>query len=68
MRFVVDAQLPKRMARWLGAHEHDVVHTLDLPSGNRTPDVEITDLACHEGRIVITKVGLGALGMVHGSC
>lgn len=55
MRFVVDAQLPKRIARWLAAQGHDAVHTLDLPSGNRASDGEIIDLACGEDRIVVTK-------------
>ncbi|WP_300970662.1 DUF5615 family PIN-like protein [Thiocapsa sp.] len=31
MRFIVDAQLPRRLARWLNARGHDVLHTLDLP-------------------------------------
>ncbi len=36
MRFMVDAQLPRRLVRWLGARGHDAVHTPDLPDGNRT--------------------------------
>lgn len=55
MRLVVDAQLPRRLARWLGACGHDVLHTLDLPLANRTSDTDITDLACREGRVVVTK-------------
>ena len=55
MKFVVDAQLPKRLAHWLAAHGHDVLHTLDLPEQNRTQDTEITALACNEHRIVVTK-------------
>jgi predicted nuclease of predicted toxin-antitoxin system len=55
MRFLVDAQLPRRLARWLGARGQDAVHTLDLPDGNRTQDAAIGDLACREDRIVITK-------------
>lgn len=31
------------------------MHTLDLPSGNRTPDAEIIALAMREQRIVLTK-------------
>jgi predicted nuclease of predicted toxin-antitoxin system len=30
MKFVVDAQLPRRLARELAAAGHDVMHTLDL--------------------------------------
>jgi predicted nuclease of predicted toxin-antitoxin system len=55
MRFIVDAQLPKRLARWLTDRGHDVLHTLDLPGGNRTPDLAITELAFREDRIVVTK-------------
>jgi predicted nuclease of predicted toxin-antitoxin system len=55
MRLIVDAQLPRRLARWLQARGHDVLHTLDLPDGNRTPDQAITDLASREERIVVTK-------------
>jgi predicted nuclease of predicted toxin-antitoxin system len=38
MKFVVDAQLPRRLARELAEFGHDAVHTLDLPAGNHTPD------------------------------
>jgi predicted nuclease of predicted toxin-antitoxin system len=55
MRFIVDAQLPRRLARWLAARGHDVLHTLDLTDGNRTPDEAITELACRDDRIVVTK-------------
>jgi predicted nuclease of predicted toxin-antitoxin system len=55
MKFIVDAQLPKRLARWLAAHGHDVLHTLDLAQANRTPDAAIADLALLEGRVVISK-------------
>lgn len=55
MKFIVDAQLPKRLARWLAARGHDVLHTLDLPEQNRTQDAAITALACREQRIVVTK-------------
>lgn len=55
MKFIVDAQLPRRLARDLAAAGHDVTHTLDLPLQNRTPDTEITALAAKESRIVITK-------------
>lgn len=34
MRFLIDAQLPRRLARWLAALGHDAVHTLDLPNGS----------------------------------
>jgi len=55
MKFIVDAQLPRRVARDLAAAGHDVTHTLDLPLGNRTPDGDIATLAAREGRVVVTK-------------
>lgn len=38
MKFLIDAQLPRRMTSWLGGAACDAVHTLDLPDGNRTTD------------------------------
>jgi predicted nuclease of predicted toxin-antitoxin system len=38
MKFLVDAQLPRRMVDWLAAASCDAVHTLTLPLGNRTSD------------------------------
>jgi len=55
MKFIVDAQLPQRLARDLAAAGHDVTHTLELPLGNRTPDGDIIALATCENRVVITK-------------
>lgn len=55
MKFIVDAQLPRRIAYWLRDGGHDAVHTLDLPDGNSTPDGEIVALARREGRVVVTK-------------
>ena len=55
MNFLVDAQLPRRLTTWLTAAGCDVVHTLDLPDGNRTTDTQINDLADREQRIVVTK-------------
>jgi predicted nuclease of predicted toxin-antitoxin system len=55
MKFLIDAQLPRRFCSWLIAAGHDAAHTLDLPQGNRTTDNEILDLAEQQDRIVITK-------------
>ncbi|MDP9312863.1 MAG: DUF5615 family PIN-like protein [Chloroflexota bacterium] len=55
MNFLVDAQLPRRLASRLREAGHDVVHTLDLSQGNRTTDNEINDISEREQRIVITK-------------
>ncbi|MCC6424327.1 MAG: DUF5615 family PIN-like protein [Phycisphaerales bacterium] len=55
MKFLIDAQLTRRLARHFIDAGYDAVHTLDLPAGNRTKDAEIILLAEHENRIVITK-------------
>lgn len=55
MKFLVDAQLPKRFTAWLSEAGHDARHTLDLPLGNRTPDEEIIACALLQTRIVVTK-------------
>lgn len=55
MRFLLDAQLPLRLARQVSAAGHDVVHTSELPDGNRTNDAEIARRADAEDRVVVTK-------------
>ncbi len=55
MKFLIDAQLPRRMALRLGETGHDAKHTLDLPKGNRTSDSEVIACAKREMRIEVTK-------------
>ncbi len=55
MKFLVDAHLPRRLVHWLREAGHDVVHTFDLPLGNRTPDSAVNDISLHEERVVVTK-------------
>ena len=55
MKFIVDAQLPRRLALELIASGHDAVHTLDFPAGNRTQNKDIMAMAVRENRIVMTK-------------
>ena len=55
MKFLVDAQLPVRLACVLQSVGHDTIHTQDLPRQNATPDSEINLLSIQESRIVITK-------------
>lgn len=55
MKFLVDAQLPRRMAIWLGAAGCNAIHTLDLPDANRSTDQQINDAADREQRVVVTK-------------
>jgi predicted nuclease of predicted toxin-antitoxin system len=55
VKFLVDAQLPARLARRLDKRGHDAVHTSELPNGNRTTDTAIAELADAEDRVVVTK-------------
>lgn len=57
MRFLVDAQLPHRLAAALIAAGHDARHTRELPDGNATSDEDIMTIADHEDRVVMTKDG-----------
>ncbi len=55
MKFIIDAQLPLKLAAALNDIGHDAVHTLNLPDKNRSRDAFITRLADSEGRVVISK-------------
>jgi predicted nuclease of predicted toxin-antitoxin system len=55
MKFVIDAQLPRRLCRLLSEQGHDASHTLDLPKRNRTPDNELSTFADSNNCVVITK-------------
>lgn len=55
MKFIVDAQLPRRLAHELTALGAEAVHTLDLPDRNLTTDSEIRRIAAADQRVVVTK-------------
>ena len=55
MRFLVDAQPPRRLALFLDGAGHAALHTLDLPDRNATSDRRIAELADQEDRVVVTK-------------
>ncbi len=55
MKFLVDAQLPLRLARLLREAGYDAIHTRELPQQNATPDSIINLISIQEQRIVITK-------------
>ena len=55
MRFIVDAQLPRRLAHEITALGSDAIHTLDLREGNLTSDQEVIRVANEEQRVVVTK-------------
>jgi predicted nuclease of predicted toxin-antitoxin system len=55
VRFLVDAQLPARLAVFLTGAGHDALHTTQLPAGNRATDAAIAALADETDRVVVTK-------------
>ncbi len=55
MKLLIDAQLPRRLVREFAAVGIDVLHPLDLPQGNRTPDEELIAIAMRDGRTMVTK-------------
>ena len=57
MKFLVDAQLPRRLTELLQSSGHDAKHSLDLPEKNRTPDEILSEHAWNEQRVLVTKDG-----------
>lgn len=55
MKFLVDAQLPRRLAIFLQESGFDALHTLDLVTGNRTTDTSLNQISLAEQRVIITK-------------
>lgn len=55
MKFLIDAQLPRRLAHQLKAAGFETTHTLDLPQGNRTTDQSLITLSLKEQYVVVTK-------------
>lgn len=54
MNFMVDAQLPGTLARWLRGRGCDAVHVLEVEMG-QTADSAIWEFCVKEGRILISK-------------
>jgi len=54
MRFIIDAHLPKSVAKVFANLGHTVIHTSELPQGNATSDNDIIVLAADDG-IVVSK-------------
>ena len=55
MKFLVDAQLPRRLLAHIQAAGFEATHTLDLADGNRTHDRVINELSIKEQYVVVTK-------------
>lgn len=55
MKYLIDAQLPKRLCLSLQNKGYDVKHTLDLPDKNKTKDQFINVISINEKRVVMSK-------------
>lgn len=54
-QFLVDTQLPPRLAAFLKDKGHDAKHTVDYPNGVMLTDKEIRTIAEKENRVIISK-------------
>lgn len=54
MRFIIDAQLPPALARWLAANGHEAQHVGDRQMAAAS-DATIWDFALANQTIIITK-------------
>lgn len=54
MRFIVDAQLPPALARWLTEHGHESEHVFDFGKDGTT-DAEIWQRALAKSAAIVTK-------------
>ena len=55
MNFLIDAQLPRRLAIYLRQIEFEATHTLELPQGNRTTDQALIMLSAATEAVLVTK-------------
>ena len=55
MKFLIDANLPFRLAKVLNDKGFDILHTDNLPDKERTTDKEIRRISVEQDYIVITK-------------
>ena len=54
MRFLVDAQLPPALARWIASHGHEATHVFDVAM-HTAGDAAVWAHAAQEGCVLITK-------------
>jgi predicted nuclease of predicted toxin-antitoxin system len=55
VKFLIDEQLPARLAEFLNRAGHDAIHTIELPDGNHSTDNQIAQRSDTDGRVVVTK-------------
>ncbi len=68
MKFIVDAQLPLRLARQLIAPGHEAVHTSELAQGNRARDTVLAAFVTRRSESLSQRTGTFAIAIsVHKS-
>ncbi len=55
LKFIVDTQLPPKLAKFLSDKNYDAIHTTFFPNGHLLQDKEIREIAIQENRIIVTK-------------
>ena len=56
MKFLIDEQLPQKLASWLNGKGFDAIHADDVPhTAGKLTDIAICKFADEHNRIVITK-------------
>lgn len=55
LEFLIDAQLPRKLADFFNEKGISAIHTLDLPDKNATTDKYIKEMATKDNLVVITK-------------
>lgn len=55
MNFLIDANLPRRLAYLFRERGYQAVHTLDLPGGNATDDMAILQYSDENDCVITTK-------------
>ncbi|HMP31691.1 MAG TPA: DUF5615 family PIN-like protein, partial [Saprospiraceae bacterium] len=52
---MIDAQLPRKLSKFLNEKGLESIHTMDLPSQNFTSDSEIIELSISKKYVVVSK-------------
>ena len=56
MKYIIDAQLPRKLSTWLNDNGFEAIHTLDLPDKNDTEDLEIIRISTEiDSSVVVSK-------------
>ena len=55
MKFIIDTQLPPRLAKFLAGKGFDAIHTTRFRNGHLLDDEAIRLIAKTEGRIIVSK-------------